>query len=84
VARAVPYFLAGLLLVAETDYVLTISARAASAMARRLKLRLIEPPLPLPSYALMQIWHPRVDADPAHRWLRAAAPDDPPEPELLP
>ncbi|WP_131115465.1 LysR family transcriptional regulator [Lichenihabitans psoromatis] len=27
-------------------------------------------PLPTPSFKISAIWHPRVDADPAHRWLR--------------
>ncbi|MDQ0394923.1 LysR family transcriptional regulator [Labrys monachus] len=29
-----------------------------------------EPPLPLPSFRISAMWHPRMDADPAHRWLR--------------
>lgn len=72
IVRAVPYFLAGLALVAETDYVLTISARVALTMAPKLKLKVLDPPLPMRAYALWQIWHPRLDADPAHRWLRDA------------
>ena len=28
-------------------------------------------PLPTPLIQLSMIWHPRMDADPAHRWLRA-------------
>ena len=28
-------------------------------------------PLPTPTIQLSMIWHPRMDADPAHRWLRA-------------
>lgn len=71
ITRAVPYFQAGLLLAATTDYVLTVSARLAQAMAPRLGLRVLELPLPLEPYALTQLWHPRVDGDPAHRWLRA-------------
>ena len=70
VARAVPYFLAGLQWVAESDYVLTISERVAKAVAPRLKLKLLPPPLPLEPYTLTLLWHPREDADPAHRWLR--------------
>src|SRR5262249_44249883 len=41
IARAVPYFLAGLLLVAETDYVLTISQRIAASLGPRFGLRLL-------------------------------------------
>ena len=70
VARAVPFFLTALHLASETDYVLTISERLAGAMAARLGLRILEPPLPLRPYALSLVWHPRFDGDPAHRWLR--------------
>lgn len=70
IARAVPYFVSGLMLVAETDYVITISERVARMLAPRLGLRVLEPPLELEPYALSMLWHPRNDADPAHRWLR--------------
>jgi DNA-binding transcriptional LysR family regulator len=74
IVRAVPYFLAGLVLVAETDYVMTLSARLARRMARKLGLRVLEPPreLGLEPYAVAQIWHPRDDHDAGHRWLRDA------------
>jgi DNA-binding transcriptional LysR family regulator len=70
VARAVPYFLAGLLLTANSDYVLTVSERLASMLAPLLGLRILEPPLPIKPYALSMIWHPRMDGDAAHQWLR--------------
>jgi DNA-binding transcriptional LysR family regulator len=35
-----------------------------------LRLRLVEPPLPLSPYALHLLWHPRLDNEPASRWLR--------------
>jgi DNA-binding transcriptional LysR family regulator len=72
VARAVPYFLSALHLVAATDYLLTVSERVARDLAPRLGLKLLAPPLPLEPYVLSHIWHPREDADPAHRWLREA------------
>lgn len=72
VARAVPYFLSGLLLVAETDYVLTVSERVAGAFASRLGLRMLEPPLALRPYQLSLLWHPRMDGDAAHQWFRQA------------
>lgn len=70
VARAVPYFLTALQLVAESDYILTISERIALRYAEPLRLRVLEPPLRLRPYALSLVWHPRVDRDPAHRFLR--------------
>ena len=73
-ARVVPYFLAALALVAETDYLLTISIRLARRLAPRLGLRMIAPPraLGLEPYQVAQLWHPRNDRDAAHRWLREA------------
>lgn len=70
VARSVPYFLSALDLVSQSDCVATISERLARTHAAQFDLRILAPPLALPSYEISQVWHPRVDADPAHRWLR--------------
>jgi DNA-binding transcriptional LysR family regulator len=70
VARAVPYFLTALELVSQTDHVLTISERIAKRYAAQLALDVVEVPLELRPYALSLVWHPRVDADPGHRFLR--------------
>ena len=70
VRRTVPYFLTGLLMAATTDDVLTVSDRAALALAPTLGLRLVEPPLPLPAYSLNLLWHPRLENEPASAWLR--------------
>lgn len=70
VVRTVPYFMAALELAAHTDYVLTVSERLARTVAPRLRLRLLEPPLPLRPYAVSLVWHPRYDGDTAHRFLR--------------
>lgn len=70
VARAVPYFVTALQLVAETDYVLTISERLAKRYEEALGLQLLEVPVKLRPYALSLVWHPRVDGDAGHRFLR--------------
>ncbi|MEZ4404908.1 MAG: LysR family transcriptional regulator [Polyangiales bacterium] len=70
VARAVPYFVTALQLVSETDYVVTVSERIAKRFEAPLGLRLLEAPLKLRPYALSLVWHPRVDADPAQRFVR--------------
>lgn len=38
--------------------------------AARLGLRAFELPVATPDFDISTIWHPRLDADPAHRWLR--------------
>jgi len=70
VTRFVPYFVAALDLVARTDCVVTVSERLALAYADRFELQILKPPIPLPTYTIRQVWHPRVDADPGHRWFR--------------
>lgn len=71
VFRAVPSFHAAAAMVADSDYVLTLSRRVATALALTLDLAIVEPPFKLEPYAVNLVWHPRLDADPAHRWLRA-------------
>jgi DNA-binding transcriptional LysR family regulator len=70
VARAVPYFVTALQLARETDYLLTISERIAKRFAEALSLELLEVPVKLRPYALSLVWHPRVDSDAGHRFLR--------------
>lgn len=38
--------------------------------AAGLGLAAFAPPVPLPGFAIAALWHPRLEADPAHRWLR--------------
>ncbi len=70
VARAVPYFLTALQLASETDYLLTISERIARRYEAQLGLQILEAPIKLRPYALSLVWHPRVDSDAGHRFLR--------------
>lgn len=70
VLYAVPYFLAALQLSAQTDCLLTISERLAKPFAARFSLKLLKCPLPLEPYALSLLWHPRLDRDAGHRFLR--------------
>jgi DNA-binding transcriptional LysR family regulator len=72
VVRALPYFIAGLALISETDYLLTCSVVLARRMKQRFGLRTVTPPkdLGLEPYPITQLWHPRHDRDPPHRWLR--------------
>ncbi|WP_073490166.1 LysR family transcriptional regulator [Streptoalloteichus hindustanus] len=70
VSLVVPAFSTALAVVAESDLVATMLARIAtwSLAPERFAVR----PLPVASTPLVigQSWHPRMDADPAHRWLR--------------
>jgi DNA-binding transcriptional LysR family regulator len=70
IRHVVPYFITGLLMAAQSDDILTVSSRAATAMAPLLPIRMLAPPLTLSSYSLNLLWHPRLEMDPANRWLR--------------
>jgi DNA-binding transcriptional LysR family regulator len=70
VALRVPSFLFAPLVVAETDLVATTAARVARRFAEVLPLRVLEPPLPQPEFALALGWHERLRQDPAHAWFR--------------
>lgn len=70
VTRMVPYFVVALDLVSRSDCIVTISERLAQRYAPSFDLQVLRPPIPLPSYTISQIWHPRVDRSRAHVWLR--------------
>jgi DNA-binding transcriptional LysR family regulator len=64
-----PHFLAALAVVAASDLVVTLPERLARALAPP-GLLIRPPPVPLAPLELVSLWHPRVHADPTHRWLR--------------
>jgi DNA-binding transcriptional LysR family regulator len=68
--RWVPYSSSAIEFVAESDCAATLSARFARKLAKRFALQVLPPPFELPSCAASQVWHSRLDADPAHSWLR--------------
>ena len=47
-----------------------IRANVAGAAALTEGLAFFELPVPAPEIVISAMWHPRLDADPAHRWLR--------------
>lgn len=72
VAVVVPSFAAAALLVASSDYVGLVPQRFAEFYGRALGLRWFDIPADLPQVQLYMLWHARLEADPAHRWLRDA------------
>lgn len=68
VTTLVPGFATALALVRSSDLVATVpELHCASLHDTLVRLPL---PFPLPGITLALLWHPRLDADPAHRWLR--------------
>lgn len=68
--RWVPYSASALEFVSESDCIATLSERLTRRLAARYAVQILAPPLPLPPCAGSQLWHSRLDADPAHGWLR--------------
>jgi DNA-binding transcriptional LysR family regulator len=69
VGTIVSGFSAALSLAGASDLVATVPDRHTANLRRGM----FSFPLPLPAleFTVSMLWHPRMDADPAHRWLRA-------------
>ena len=61
-------FATALALVRATDLVTSVPERHTASL--RADMHSFALPLAVPEIAVSLIWHPRLDADPAHRWLR--------------
>jgi DNA-binding transcriptional LysR family regulator len=75
VAAVVPAFALATLLVASSPYVGLVPRRLAEQYSQTLAIRWFEIPAPLPELDVRLLWHARLDADPAQRWLRATIRD---------
>jgi DNA-binding transcriptional LysR family regulator len=67
-AAIVSGFSTALALARETDLVATVPDRHTAGI--RQGLRTLPLPLILPGFTVSMMWHPRMDGDLAHRWLR--------------
>ena len=70
VVLKVPSFLGVARLVASTELLVIVPRRLGEALALQERVRVFEPPVALPSFAVKQHWHERFHADPANAWLR--------------
>ena len=66
-------FSAALSLARASDLVATVPDKQTAAF--RGGMVSFELPLDARDFSVSMLWHPRVDADPAHRWLRACVRD---------
>lgn len=69
-AVVVPSFNTALSVAAETDLVASIPASYFEYLRERGSLQALPMPLSTEPITVSQMWHPRLDRDPAHRWLR--------------
>lgn len=70
IGLSVPYFGAALLAVAATDMIATVPLSAVKYYRDRAPVVTMPPPFSVEPLQVVLIWHPRLDADPAHVWLR--------------
>jgi DNA-binding transcriptional LysR family regulator len=83
VAVTVPGFRAALAIAAATDLVALVPASYFEHLREPGLLQAFALPVQAEGITISQMWHPRQDRDPGHRWLRAllrdvCAPDNPP------
>jgi len=57
-------------LIVGTDRIATIQMRLAEKLAASYPIRIVPLPLPLPVLEEAMMWHPRLDRDAGHAWLR--------------
>lgn len=68
VMTTVDGFSAALALARGSDLVATVPERHTAGL--RAGMHSFPIPLPVPEFTISLLWHPRLDGDPAHRWLR--------------
>jgi DNA-binding transcriptional LysR family regulator len=68
IATTVGGYSAALALARASDLVATVHERHTGIMFAG--MRSFALPLPIPQFTVSLLWHPRLDGDPAHRWLR--------------
>jgi len=70
IALKVPSLLGLSQIVANTDLLAIVPLHLGLAFAEEGHVKVLELPINLPSYRVMQYWHQRYHLDPGHRWLR--------------
>ena len=65
----VPSFTEAVTLAKNSDLIAQVSDRSTASF--RDGVTPFALPVDLPDFTVSLLWHPRMDADPAHRWLRA-------------
>lgn len=73
IVALVSSFSTALALARATDLIATVPERHTKTL--RAGLHSFPIPVAMPEVTVSLLWHPRLDADPAHRWLRACVRD---------
>ncbi|HSB11981.1 MAG TPA: LysR family transcriptional regulator [Blastocatellia bacterium] len=70
-----PHFASVPFIVSESNLVATVPRRLALKLGATLKFQVLPLPIAMPPLRLSMLWHERMDADPAHAWLRRVVAD---------
>ena len=70
IAFSVPYFSVAVQTVVGTNLIVTVPKRMAVLEKQNTTLRFLNTPKPLSRFVYHMWWHPRMNNDPAHIWLR--------------
>ncbi|KVV11629.1 Nodulation protein D 2 [Pseudomonas sp. TAD18] len=70
IAVSVPHWRTAPSMISNTDLILTVATRTLDNAPLDDDLVSLSPPLPIPPFPFVQIWHNRFGEDPAHIWLR--------------
>lgn len=70
IAVSVPHWRTAPSMISNTDLILTVATRTLDNALLDEELVSLSPPLPIPPFPFVQIWHNRFGEDPAHLWLR--------------
>lgn len=73
VMATVDGFAAALALSQRSDLVATVPEKHTATLRDGMHMFAI--PVPTPAFTISLLWHPRLDGDPAHRWMRKAIRD---------
>ena len=70
VALTVPRFAALPFLVMHSDLIVTLPEDLGVMFSKLINIKIFPPPLPLATFQIKQYWHERLNAEPAHKWMR--------------
>ena len=73
VATIVGGFATALALARSSNMIATVPERHTGIL--REEMHTFSLPVPVPEMTVSLLWHPRLDADPGHRWLRQIVPN---------
>lgn len=71
IAIYVPYFETAVRCVQGTELIATVPRRFVEAAYQGVPIRFLKPPAEVGGFRYVMTWHPRVNTDAAHTWLRS-------------